>query len=104
MRLLKAQDVQSRGSCEETEHRILEFRSATGRSEYEIFREYFRGGRYHTELKLRRDQLGVQEGVRRAANGFNIDLISADPRRRIFAALTLNHPLVQAYRTQGFAW
>ena len=76
---------------------ILEFRSATGRSEYEIFREYFRAEGYQTEL-IAPDQLEYKNGVLRA-NGFDIDLIY----RRISAQefllrFTLNHPLVQAYQ------
>src|SRR6266702_3090461 len=38
------------GSAKKPNIAILEFRSATGRSEYEIFREYFRAGGYQTEL------------------------------------------------------
>ena len=76
---------------------ILEFRSATGRSEYEIFREYFRAEGFQTEL-IAPDQLEYKNGVLRA-NGFDIDLIY----RRISAQefllrFTLNHPLVQAYQ------
>jgi hypothetical protein len=76
---------------------ILEFRSATGRSEYEIFREYFRAEGYQTEL-IAPDQLEYKNGMLRA-NGFDIDLIY----RRISAQefllrFTLNHPLVQAYQ------
>lgn len=76
---------------------ILEFRSATGRSEYEIFREYFRAEGYQTEL-IAPDQLEYKNGVLRA-NGFEIDLIY----RRISAQefllrFTLSHPLVQAYQ------
>ncbi|MDQ1470082.1 MAG: hypothetical protein QOJ99_1562 [Bryobacterales bacterium] len=76
---------------------ILEFRSATGRSEYEIFREYFRSEGYNTEL-VAPDQLEYKNGVLRA-NGFDIDLIY----RRISAQefllrFTLSHPLVQAYQ------
>ncbi|HVW85158.1 MAG TPA: circularly permuted type 2 ATP-grasp protein [Bryobacteraceae bacterium] len=76
---------------------ILEFRNASGRSEYEIFRDYFRAEGYQTEL-VSPDQLEYRNGVLRA-NGFDIDLIY----RRISAQefllrFTLNHPLVQAYR------
>jgi uncharacterized circularly permuted ATP-grasp superfamily protein len=76
---------------------ILEFRNSTGRSEYEIFRDYFRAEGYQTEL-VSPEQLEYKNGVLRA-NGFNIDLIY----RRISAQefllrFTLNHPLVQAYR------
>jgi hypothetical protein len=76
---------------------ILEFRDPTGRSEYEIYRDYFRAEGYQTEL-VSPDQLEYRNGVLRSGT-FNIDLIY----RRISAQefllrFTLNHPLVQAYR------
>jgi len=76
---------------------ILEFRSATGRSEYEIFRDYFRAEGYQTEL-VSPDQLEYRNGVLKAGT-FEIDLIY----RRISAQefllrFTLDHPLVKAYR------
>ena len=76
---------------------ILEFRSATGRSEYEIFREYFRAAGYPTEL-VSPEQLEYKNGVLRA-NGFDIDLIY----RRVsvmefLLRFNLSHPLLQAYR------
>ena len=76
---------------------ILEFRDPTGRSEYEIFRDYFRAEGYQTEL-VSPDQLEYRNGVLRGG-GFDIDLIY----RRISAQefllrFTLDHPLVQAYR------
>jgi hypothetical protein len=76
---------------------ILEFRDPTGRSEYEIFREYFQREGFNTEL-VTPEQLEYRNGVLRSGN-FNIDLIY----RRISAQefllrFTLNHPLVQAYR------
>ena len=76
---------------------ILEFRDPTGRSEYEIYRDYFRAEGYQTEL-VSPEQLEYRNGVLRSGN-FNIDLIY----RRISAQefllrFTLNHPLVQAYR------
>jgi uncharacterized circularly permuted ATP-grasp superfamily protein len=75
---------------------ILEFRNSTGRSEYEIFRDYFRAEGHATEL-VSPEQLEYKKGVLRA-NGFDIDLIY----RRISAQefllrFTLSHPLVQAY-------
>ncbi|MGD1069817.1 MAG: circularly permuted type 2 ATP-grasp protein [Bryobacteraceae bacterium] len=75
---------------------ILEFRNSTGRSEYEIFRDYFRAEGHPTEL-VSPEQLEYKNGVLRA-NGFDIDLIY----RRISAQefllrFTLSHPLVQAY-------
>jgi uncharacterized circularly permuted ATP-grasp superfamily protein len=76
---------------------ILEFRNSTGRSEYELFRDYFLAEGYQTQL-ISPDQLEYKNGVLRG-NGFDIDLIY----RRISAQefllrFTLNHPLVQAYR------
>ncbi|MDP9053072.1 MAG: hypothetical protein M3N93_02025 [Acidobacteriota bacterium] len=76
---------------------ILEFRDPTGRSEYEIYRDYFRHEGFETEL-VSPDQLEYRNGVLRSGN-FDIDLIY----RRISAQefllrFTLNHPLVQAYR------
>jgi hypothetical protein len=76
---------------------ILEFRDPTGRSEYEIYRDYFRAEGFQTELVFP-EQLEYRNGVLRSGN-FDIDLIY----RRISAQefllrFTLNHPLVQAYR------
>jgi hypothetical protein len=76
---------------------ILEFRDPTGRSEYEIFREYFQSEGFNTEI-VAPEQLEYRNGVLRSGN-FNIDLIY----RRISAQefllrFTLNHPLVHAYR------
>lgn len=76
---------------------ILEFRDPTGRSEYEIYRDYFRAEGYPSEL-VSPDQLEYRNGVLRAGN-FEIDLIY----RRLSAhefllRFTLNHPLVHAYR------
>lgn len=76
---------------------ILEFRDPTGRSEYEIYRDYFRAEGYQTEI-VSPDSLEYRNGVLRSGN-FDIDLIY----RRISAQefllrFTLNHPLVQAYR------
>jgi len=76
---------------------ILEFRDPTGRSEYEIYRDYFRAEGFQTEL-VSPDQLEYRNGVLRSGS-FDIDLIY----RRISAQefllrFSLNHPLVQAYR------
>lgn len=78
---------------------ILEFRSATGRSESEIFKEYFEDEGYQTE-QISPEQLEYKNGVLKAGN-FEIDLIY----RRIsvqefLLRFTLNHPLVQAYKDQ----
>src|SRR5580704_3956204 len=79
---------------------ILEFRDPTGRSEYEIYRDYFRAEGFQTEL-VSPEQLEYRNGVLRAG-AFDIDLIY----RRISAQefllrFTLNHPLVHAYRDGG---
>lgn len=76
---------------------VLEFRDPTGRSEYEIYRDYFRAEGFQTEM-VSPDQLEYRNGVLRSG-AFEIDLIY----RRISAQefllrFTLNHPLVQAYR------
>lgn len=76
---------------------ILEFRDPTGRSEYEIYRDYFRAEGFNTEL-VSPEHLEYRNGVLRSGN-FEINLIY----RRISAQefllrFTLNHPLVQAYR------
>ena len=76
---------------------ILEFRNSTGRSEYEIFRDYFRAEGYQTEL-VSPEQLEYKNGALRA-NGFDIDLIYRRVSAQEFLLrFTLNHPLVQAYR------
>jgi hypothetical protein len=76
---------------------ILEFRNASGRSEYEIFRDYFRAQGYETEL-VSPEQLEYRNGVLRAG-GFEIDLIYRRVSAQEFLLrFTLNHPLVQAYR------
>ena len=81
---------------------ILEMRTVTGRSEYEIFRDYFREAGFPTEL-VSPDQLEYRNGILRAAsekNGpFDIDLIYRRVSAQEFLMrFTLNHPLVQAYR------
>jgi len=81
---------------------ILEMRTVTGRSEYEIFRDYFREAGFPTEL-VSPDQLEYRNGILRAIsekNGpFDIDLIYRRVSAQEFLMrFTLNHPLVQAYR------
>src|SRR3984885_281827 len=76
---------------------ILEFRNASGRSEYEIFRDYFRAAGYETEL-VSPEQLEYKNGVLKAGS-FEIDLIYRRVSAQEFLLrFTLNHPLVQAYR------
>jgi len=79
---------------------ILEFRNASGRSEYEIFREYFRAEGYETEL-VSPEQLEYKNGVLKAGS-FEIDLIYRRVSAQEFLLrFTLNHPLVQAYRDRN---
>jgi uncharacterized circularly permuted ATP-grasp superfamily protein len=75
---------------------ILEFRNSTGRSEYEIFRDYFRAEGYQTEL-VAPEQLEYKNGVLRTST-FDIDLIYRRVSAQEFLLrFTLSHPLVQAY-------
>lgn len=95
--LLRAYGMYAGDSEKKPNIAILEFRSATGRSEYEIFREYFRAEGYQTEL-VPPEQLEYRNGVLRAG-GFDIDLIY----RRVsvmefLLRFNLSHPLLQAYR------
>jgi uncharacterized circularly permuted ATP-grasp superfamily protein len=82
---------------------ILEFRATTGRSEYEIFREYFRQAGFETEL-VSPEQLEYRNGVLRAVSSdarrtFDIDLIYRRVSAQEFLLrFSLNHPLVHAYR------
>jgi len=81
---------------------ILELRTVTGRSEYEIFRDYFREAGFSTEL-VSPDQLEYRNGVLRAVSeksiAFDIDLIyRCVSAQEFLMRFTLNHPLVQAYR------
>jgi len=81
---------------------ILEMSTVSGRSEYEIFRDYFREAGYPTEL-VSPDQLEYRNGVLRAGsdkNGaFDINLIYRRVSAQEFLMrFTLNHPLVHAYR------
>jgi uncharacterized circularly permuted ATP-grasp superfamily protein len=99
--LLKAYGMFSAGSNGHSNKKpniaILEFRNASGRSEYEIFREYFRAEGYETEL-VSPEQLDYKNGVLKAGH-FEIDLIYRRVSAQEFLLrFTLNHPLVQAYR------
>jgi hypothetical protein len=76
---------------------IVEFRSATGRSEYEIFRDYFRAEGYQAEL-IAPDQLEYRNGVLRSG-AFEIDMVCRRVSAQEFLLrFTLSHPLVQAYK------
>jgi uncharacterized circularly permuted ATP-grasp superfamily protein len=93
--LLKA--YKAYGGAKKPNIAILEFRDPTGRSEYEIYRDYFRAEGYETEI-VSPEHLEYRNGVLRSGT-FDIDLIY----RRISAQeflmrFTLSHPLVQAYR------
>jgi hypothetical protein len=101
--LLKAYKMfsgpQARGAAPAPRPRIaiLEFRNASGRSEYEIFRDYFCAEGYETEL-VSPEQLEYKNGVLKAG-AFAIDLIYRRVSAQEFLLrFTLNHPLVQAYR------
>jgi hypothetical protein len=76
---------------------IVEFRDLTGRSEYEIYREFFRSEGYETEI-VSPDQLEYRGGVLRSG-GFVIDLIYRRfSVQEFLLRFALSHPLVQAYR------
>jgi hypothetical protein len=76
---------------------IVEFRSATGRSESEIFREYFKAEGYETEI-FSPEQLEYKNGILKAGS-YEIDLIYRRVSVQEFLLrFTLNHPLVQAYK------
>ncbi|MCU1326277.1 MAG: hypothetical protein JWN34_1647 [Bryobacterales bacterium] len=76
---------------------IVEFRSATGRSESEIFREFFKDEGYETEI-FSPEQLDYKNGVLKAGS-YEIDLIYRRVSVQEFLLrFTLNHPLVQAYK------
>ncbi len=88
------------GGKEKPNIAILEFRQATGKSEYELFRDFFRKEGYQSEI-VSPEQLEYRNGVLKAGN-FNIDLIY----RRIsiqefLMRFDLSHPLVQAYRDRS---
>jgi uncharacterized circularly permuted ATP-grasp superfamily protein len=95
--LLKAYKMFAGGSKQKPRIAILEFRNASGRSEYEIFRDYFRAEGYECEL-VSPDQLEYRNGVLKAG-ALEIDLIYRRVSAQEFLLrFTLAHPLVQAYR------
>jgi hypothetical protein len=76
---------------------IVEFRSPTGRSEYDLYRDYFRSEGYACEV-LAPDQLEYRNGVLRAGS-FEIDLVYRRVSAQEFLLrYTLDHPLLEAYR------
>jgi hypothetical protein len=76
---------------------ILEFRDPTGRSEYEIYKDYFRAEGYQTEI-VAPEQLEYRNGVLKAGT-FEVDLIYRRVSAQEFLLrFSLNHPLVQAYK------
>jgi len=100
--LLKAYKMFAGAKAKKPNIAILEFRNVSGRSEYEIFRDYFRGAGYEAEM-VSPDQLEYRNGVLRAnlesRGPFDINLIYRRVSAQEFLLrFTLNHPLVQAYR------
>ena len=76
---------------------IVEFRSATGRSESEMHRDYFKAEGYECEL-VPPEHLEYKNGVLRSGT-FEIDLVYRRVSAQEFLLrFTLNHPLVQAYK------
>jgi len=95
--LLKAYKMFAAGKKTKPRIAILEFRNASGQSEYEIFRDYFRAEGYETEL-VSPEQLEYKNGVLKAG-AFEIDLIYRRVSAQEFLLrFTLSHPLLQAYR------
>jgi hypothetical protein len=81
---------------------IVEFRPSyhSGRSEYELFREFFREEGYSTEI-VSPEQLEYRNGVLRKG-AFEIDLIYRRLGVQEFLIrFDLTHPLVQAYRDRA---
>jgi hypothetical protein len=81
---------------------ILEFRSAypSGRSEYELFRDFFREEGYNAEI-VSPEQLEYNNRVLRRGN-FTIDMIYRRLGVQEFLLrFDLSHPLVRAYRERA---
>src|SRR5215472_5744508 len=79
---------------------ILEFRDPTGRSEYEIYRDFFRGEGYQAEL-VSPEALEYRNGVLRSGS-FEIDLIYRRLSVQEFLLrFDLSYPLVHAYRNHA---
>jgi hypothetical protein len=81
---------------------IVEFRPSyhSGRSEYELFRDFFREEGYSTEI-VSPEQLEYRNGVLRKG-AFEIDLIYRRLGVQEFLIrFDLTHPLVQAYRDRA---
>ncbi|MDE3196786.1 MAG: hypothetical protein KGN84_10610 [Acidobacteriota bacterium] len=101
--LLKAYKMFAGSKAKKPNIAILEFRNVTGRSEYEIYRDYFRAAGYDTEM-VSPDQLEYKNGVLRATGlegrgTFDINLMYRRVSAQEFLLrFTLNHPLVQAYK------
>jgi len=86
---------------------ILEFRNASGRSEYEIFRDYFRAAGYENKM-VSPEQLEYRNGLLRATGiegrsaAFEVDLIYRRVSAQEFLLrFTLNHPMVGLQGSQG---
>src|SRR5689334_18886095 len=81
---------------------IVEFRSsyASGRSEYELYRDFFRGEGYNVEI-VSPEQLEYRNRVLRKGN-FEINLVYRRLGVQEFLIrFDLAHPLVQAYRDRA---
>jgi hypothetical protein len=81
---------------------IVEFRAPyhSGQSEYELFRDYFRGEGYQVEI-VSPEQLEYRNGVLRKGN-FEINLVYRRLGVQEFLIrFDLTHPLVQAYRNRA---
>ena len=76
---------------------LIEFRNPSRKSEFELFRDYFRSEGYQTEI-VSPEQLDFRTGKLRAGS-FNIDLVYRRFNVQEFLVrFDLSHPLVQAYR------
>jgi hypothetical protein len=76
---------------------LVEFRQANRKSDFEIFREYFRREGFQAEI-LSPDQLEYKNGKLRGAN-MDIDLVYRRfSVQEFLVRFDLSHPLVKAYR------
>ena len=76
---------------------LIEFRNPARKSEFELFRDYFRQEGYQTEI-ISPEQLDYRGGKLRAGS-FGIDLIYRRfTIQEFLVRFDLSHPLVQAYR------
>lgn len=76
---------------------FVEFRQTTRRSEFELFRDYFRTQGFRTEV-VAPEQLEYRNGKLRSGD-FEIDLVYRRfSVQEFLVRFTLNHPLLEAYR------